>query len=693
MTIRLSRTAIAVALSIAFQPAFAMPDDEAVVVVTASRFPERFLTKPLNVTVITAEEIRLSGAMTLPNLLSQKAGVALHDMFGSNGAYSTVDIRGFGTTAGQNTLILLDGRRLTDMDSANVSWSAVPLEAIERIEILRGSGAVLYGDGASAGVINIITRSPNERPDTFRASAKAGSYQTREAQLFASHASDLFGITFAGSLFDTNGYRKNNASWQQSGEAKMEWRLNAGTLQLTVGADKFSMRLPGPRCVANCVSGVSDIAVDRRGTVTPNDDSARDAQHVGVIWHQTLPFGELVLDYGHRERSQWIQSATMFKYRESDLTLNSLSPRMRIDHGAPGGRGALVLGIDWQDWRYGFIDAQDKGTKGQPFSTVDANQTNLGFYLQDTFDLTDRLSLLGGGRTENQKLSGKNRVDTTSPGWDWAAAAPDASTVYRQWAAELGLRYRLDERWSINGKLARAYRFGNIDESFEYNSAYNNSFQFLRPQSNRLHEVSLDWRQSGASAKAALFQNDVTDEIHLDPFTAGIGNTNLPPSRRRGLELEGQWQATTTLHFSAAFTYTDAKFLSGVLPGNPPFTTANIVIAGKHVPLVPRHKFDLMARWNPSDATRISAGINYVGSQYMDNDEANDLGVKIPAYTVANLRVEHQIDHWNLALAANNLFNEKYYSYAVKSQFTAGRYNAYPLPERNFLFSAEYRFY
>lgn len=688
-----ARTAVAVTLAITFQSTIAAPaEDEAAIIVTATRFPERFLSKPLSVTVITADEIRQSGATTLPNLLAQKSGVVLHDLFGSNAAYSTIDIRGFGATAAQNTLILLDGRRLTDMDSASVSWGAIPLEAIERIEIVRGSGAVLYGDNASGGIINIITRAPGERPDTLKVDVEAGSYQTRAGHLFASHATDSFGITVAGSLFDSDGYRRNSASAQQSGATTLEWRLGAGTLQLTAGADKLSMRLPGPRCVANCASGVSDITVDRRGTATPNDDSGRDAQHLGLLWRQPLPFGEFVLDYGHRERNQWIQSATMFKYRESELMLDSLSPRMRIDHAAPGGHGALVVGMDWQGWRYGFKDAQSKGTVGQPFSSVDADQTNLGFYLQDTLDLTRQLSLLAGARIEKQRLSGKNRVDPAAPGWDWAAAAPATAATRREWAAELGARYRLDERWSLSGKLARAFRFGNIDESFEYDGLFNNSFQFLRPQTNRLHEIGLDWRGAGASAKATLFQNTVTDEIHLDAFTAGIGNTNLPPSRRRGLEFEGQWKASMALQLNASYAYTEAKFLSGVLPGGP-FTPTNIAIAGKHVPLVPRHKLNLTARWQLSDATRLNASVDYVGSQYMDNDEGNDLGAKIPAYTVANLRIEHHVNRWKLALVINNLLDEKYYSYAVKSQFTAGRYNAYPLPERNLAVSAEYRFY
>ncbi len=129
------------------------------VVVTATRFSDTAADKPINVSVISAEDISNSTAQTVPELLSTAAGIHVRDLVGNNSS-ATVDLRGFGAGGGQNTLILLDGRVLTDVDLAGVQWSSIPLANIERIEILRGSGAVLYGGGTTGGVINIITRSP-----------------------------------------------------------------------------------------------------------------------------------------------------------------------------------------------------------------------------------------------------------------------------------------------------------------------------------------------------------------------------------------------------------------------------------------------------------------------------------------------------------------------------------------------------
>ena len=80
-----------------------------------------------------------------------------------------------------------------------------------------------------------------------------------------------------------------------------------------------------------------------------------------------------------------------------------------------------------------------------------------------------------------------------------------------------------------------------------------------------------------------------------------------------------------------------------------------------------------------------------LSAQYMDNDEPNTLGTQIPAFVVADLKLAHDFKWGRIAATANNLFNEKYYTYAVRSAFVADRYSVYPLPGRTFYVSAEFR--
>src|SRR5687768_3411650 len=121
---------------------------EDAVLIEAPRFREDVRRLPASVSVISAQDIERRAARTLPELLNGEVGFTMKDLYGNNAAVTALDLRGFGATGPQNTLVLLDGRRLNDFDLSGVQWAAIPLASIERIEVLRGTGAVLYGDAA-----------------------------------------------------------------------------------------------------------------------------------------------------------------------------------------------------------------------------------------------------------------------------------------------------------------------------------------------------------------------------------------------------------------------------------------------------------------------------------------------------------------------------------------------------------------
>jgi len=668
------------------------------VVVTATRFRDRFVDKPVNVTVITAGDIRASTAKTVPDLLSEQAGIALHDFFGNQAASAMVDLRGFGATGGQNTLILVDGRRATDIDFSGVQWSALPLTAIERIEIVRGGGSVLYGDGATGGVINIVTRSPLTRDNGATVQFRAGSYATTEAQASANYVGASAGINAAAANYESDGYRVNNRNRQANAQADLHWLTDQGDLALKIGADRQGIRLPGARTVQPS-AGVNQLVTDRRGTNTPLDYAQRDGNRATLDWHRSTAFGEFNIGAGYRDKAQtsFFDFGGSPDFRVIDLDVWSFTPRVKIAQPLAGLANTLVVGFDWYRWDYRLRRSNSPANIGQPINTVDATQDNKAFYLHNTTRLSERLTVSAGARTERFAVDAADAFDPSAPGSDFGSGALAGSQRESEHAYEVGARYQLDAASALIGKLGRSYRFATVDEIYEISTQFENQFQFLRPQTARAYEIGYEMRRMRGWLRATAFKIDVVDEVHLDAFSTGIGNTNLPPSRRRGLEVEGRWAAFKTLTLGAAYSYTEARFREGVLPGGP-FTQQDVAIAGKTVPLVPRHKANLTASWAIDGKTRLNAALVYVGEQFMDNDEGNTLGVKIPAYTVIDLKLVHQRGPWRASAAVNNLANEKYYNYAVRSQFRPApdrppdRYNAYPLPERNFTITLEYAF-
>jgi iron complex outermembrane receptor protein len=662
------------------------------VVVTASRFKERYDDKPVNMTVITQEDIRRSPAKTVPDLLAEQAGVQIHDFFGNNAATTTIDLRGFGITGTQNTLILVDGRRVSDIDLSGVQWSAVPLANVERIEIVRGGGSVLYGDGAVAGVINIITRSPLDGRERGSLRARAGAYNTHETGVTAQYRSGNFGIGASASHLESDGYRRNNQNRQSNAAADLRWLTEGGEVALRMATDHQGIRLPGARQVQPSTN-TNQLVTDRRGAQTPLDWAQRNGNRINFDWLQRIGGAEFNLAAGWRSKEQisYFDFTGNPDYRIADLDVWSLSPRVRWSPDLPGGRHTVVAGLDWYQWDYRLRRSNSTLNIGNPFNVIDARQDNLSAYVQDTLQVSPRLTLTAGLRHERFKANATDTFNAAAPGGAFGSGAPPAAQTESAQAYEAGARYALTPMLAVTGKTARSYRFANVDEVYETSAAFLNQFQFLRPQTAQHHELGMEWRQTAAWLRAALFEIDVRDEIRLDAFTTGVGNTNLPPSRRRGIELEGRWKPATAWSLSGAYTYTDARFREGVLPGGA-FTTLNVNIAGKTVPLVPRHKLNAGVAWTPAQGTLVSFTAAYVAAQYMDNDEGNTLGAKIPAYTVADLRLSQRQGAWTFSAVINNLFDRQYYNYAVRSQFVADRYNAYPLPGRNAGVMAEYVF-
>ena len=141
-------------------PAF-LEDAYRRVVVTASRVGQEPLDSPSTVTIITAEDIRLSGALDIPDLLRRVAGV---EVMAPSAGHSDVAIRGLQRKVNNTVLFLVDGRSLYQ-DSTGWMMSGpvtIPAREIERIEVIRGPGSAVYGADAVTGVVNIITRAPGE---------------------------------------------------------------------------------------------------------------------------------------------------------------------------------------------------------------------------------------------------------------------------------------------------------------------------------------------------------------------------------------------------------------------------------------------------------------------------------------------------------------------------------------------------
>lgn len=640
-------------------------------VVTATRFNSTPEASSVSVAVITAEDIKKSTAQTLPALLAQHAGIQVRSNDGTPDM--AIDLRGFGMTGNQNTLVLLDGQQLNDIELTSIRWSAIPLDSIERIEIINGSGAVLYGGGATGGTINIITKRPG-KDAKGAASARVGSYNTKEWQLSLGASGEHTGMHISASTLDSANYRVNNSIAQSNLEGDVRTEAGHGDVVLKFGMDSQNLRFPGARRVDPTI-GQNQLATDRRGATTPLDYGKRQGGHVSLGTSQQLDFGELAAELAYRDKKQ---QAYLGSYLDTDLSRLSFTPRMKVAHQLGGAGNELVVGADLANWDYDSIRSTSPATTGTPVAHVLAKQSNRALYAQNTARLSAYTKLTLGARTQRTDYRAR---DTVNPAAYASANQGRSVNVY-----ELGLRHDLNPALSLFGRIGRSFRVATVDEIYDPFGGgwplFDSRITMLEPQTSLDREIGLDYKSGASKMRAAVYWLDLSNEIHYNAIT--FTNMNLSPTRRYGLELEGSHAYSDKFEMGAAYSYTVAKFRDGIYSG--------VNVSGNNIPLVPKQRLALTASWKFSEKTALSGNAIYVGEQHFDNDQANTFGKKTPSYTTVDIKLSHQEGSWSLAAAVNNLFNEKYFTYAVASTFTPGVYNAYPMQERNLSMSARYSF-
>ncbi|MBK9020061.1 MAG: TonB-dependent receptor [Sulfuritalea sp.] len=619
--------------------------DEATVLVTGSRFAGKPSHTVTGTSVITAAAIAQSSATSVPEILAKLGGVHVRNSSGSTNWQ--IDLRGFGMSGDQNTLILLDGRRLSENELTPALLSSVPLNAIDRIEILRGSGAVLYGGGATAGTINIITRNPASEGRLTSIRAAYGDYGTSDVRATVELASGAVGMLLHANRYVSSNYRVNNHDREDKLEGVVRWHDADASATLRFGSSRQKMRFPGARSTVQ-------IASDPAGSATQNDHGLTDAWNVGVSVTRSAGIGEFAIDIDYRNKKADNKFPALFAANATDSDTVTVSPRLRIPHQ----NGSLLVGIDSTRWTYSNIDL---------FGLANANQTIDALYAQETWTPLPGTDISAGIRTSFYKDS-----------FSRPAVASRRDTLN---AFELSLRQRLVGGFDAYGSWGQSFRVATANENY---NVFTGTVTLLLPQKSHDGEVGVEFRNRSTRVRAAAFASYLTNEIHLLVLngtpTFGFGaNSNLAPTQRTGFELEGSWHPLAELSLSAIYQHTRATFRSGTYDG--------IDLAGKEVPLVPSQLLTLNAAWRIGNGHNLAANLRFVGSQRYDNDQINSFSL-MPSYSLADLKYSYATGNWIFGVAADNLLNKRYYSYGIRNG-AGTSFNAYPELGRRVILSAE----
>jgi len=637
------RAALSLALAAALPCAFAQTPVRTVTlpetIVTATRFAEPAQSLPFGVSVITADDIRASGAATINEALMRVLGVVGRQDFYGGGEYN-LDLRGFGATADNNQIVIVDGLRVSEADLGGTRLAGIPIESVERIEVLRGSGSVLYGEGATGGVIVVTTKAGagKDRRNTASAYAAAGTYGLRDLRASATVAAGGFSLDAAGQKRETDNHRDNFRSETDAVSVTGQWSNDWLRVGARYGRDALDGGLPGGLTQAQYEANPSQ-------TNTPNDESSIRNERTSVFAQAQLGGWELAADAGRREKGLTsMNSGFGFDY---DVDATNYSLRARNEAGIGSMKNQLIVGADHARWTREVLGA---------FGST-ANQTSRAWYVKDDVTLASGTRLSAGLRTE--------KMDKDNSG----AATGVAD---RQNAWEFGVSHPFTSSLTAYARAGRSYRLANVDEF-----GYTAPGTILKPQTSRDLELGARWAYAAGKVEARLYRSLLDNEIGFDPNAAGTffgANVNFDPTRRQGLEIDTSHAMTRTVRLRVNAAVRQATFRSGAY-------------AGKDVPLVPSKTLAVRADWAPAAGHRVTGGVNWVSSQHPDYDNA----CTMPAYTTADVRYAFQWDRVELSLGVTNLFDKKYFTQAFRC--SAGVINTiYPEPGRAFTAAVRYQF-
>jgi outer membrane receptor protein involved in Fe transport len=637
------------------------------IVVTATRVDEKIRQIPKNITVITSADIARAPSNNIVDLLSREADLNLRSFFGHDGR-AGVDIRGMGDTFVSNVVIMVDGYRLnaTDMSGANIS--SIPLGRVERIEIVRGGGSVMYGDGAVGGVVNIITK---QGPSANRLEGGLytayGSWDTFDSRFYGSGKIGRIWANLDASYYSTDGYRDHGYYRKKDARIDLGWKIHQHiTLTGKVALHDDQIGFPGPVSSRDVNSRSK-----RKNTSAPDDFSKTTDNRYHLGFTIDGDWGSLNLKTGYRDRENpYIlgYSPIISKDDQTDeITEDTGQINLTYEKTFPfaGCANRLLAGMDFYDTEYQREDAKTEKKHG------DTRRTE--WFFHNEVQLIDNLQFSFGYR--GSSFRGEFRDDRyvdffTDPVFPPPVFIPP-QYLYSTWvkgdkrkknwhnnAYELGLTWQATPALTLFASHSKSYRIPNIDELALSDPG-------LAPQKGFHWDLGSRYRwRDLAELNLTLFQIRIEDEIYYgeDPITHARLNRNYDEkTRRRGLEVQARIYPADWFDVRANYSWLEAKFEE----------------RKTYVPLAPKHKATVGLEVYPTAELTFSIVGTYVGSRYDGNDQDNNLYDKLDDYRTVDCKLTWQRGNCRIFAGINNILDEMY-STSSYSNFQ------YPMPLRSF---------
>lgn len=641
------------------------------VVVTATRDTQEVRKTPANVSVITEDEIQNSGATTVVEVLDKLEGVQFITYSG-NSSQAYVDMRGFG---GDNpygkTLVMLDGRRMNRPDMASINWMQMPVNTIEKIEIVRGPGSVLYGDAAIGGVINIITKQGKGEPKVS-ASVLAGSYGLHNERVGVIGAKNNWTYALTGENNFSSGYRDRSRYSAQGGGLDVGYSAgNLFNLSMAASFNRVDYQMPGALTK-------EQMTQDRRQYqpampdyfMNANDDNDGSDQYTNInlgmksFWGSFGQF-EINFMYGRKDLEGNIPSWYSYNYSDTKADTYGIAPRYILEKDISGFHNKVIVGLDYYYEPY-EKDFYNDRRRTIPSSAAELKRESAGGYIRNEFSILKNLILSAGYRFEETSIKGSNR-DFSTPANDFT----DQKNTYEAEALEAGLTWLWSKQSKVFAKCSTVYRMPFLEEVAYFNGGGGGFLTNLNKEKGISMEGGTEFYPlDNLKIGLTVFRIDMEDEIQYVGYYPTGYNQNTGKTRHDGGEVSVAYLLPAYFKIFGNYTYHKATFEIG--PNNK-----------KDMPLVPKHVVNGGVEFYLPLQLTLRSEIKHVSAAYLSGDNDNNTE-KLDDYTLLNMYVYYKptFGKFNLTVFAgiDNVANVKYCSSGIDyEQFGMPNFY-YPMP-------------
>ncbi len=469
------------------------------VVVTATKTEKEPQDVTQSVTVITADDIRKSGATTVSDVIERTVGVQVNSN-GPLGSVNSINIRGANY---EQVLVLLDGKRLNSASAGGFDMAGLPvsLDEIEKIEIVRGPSSALYGADALGGVVNIITKKPTGSSTTV--TGQGGSHGYESLTLSNSNRIDKFYYSLSVSKEKSDGFRTNSDLDQGIAGAKLGYDISPDS-SLEFASDWIGKEIGVP--------GSTDF-------LTPE---ARE-------WDRNLGSS---LTYKTKFSKELDLKLGLYQNRDKLIFKNAASSKYTSTSTGMDAQTNWLLN-SWNLVTFGAEARQDNAEisdAGRHTASVWAA------YLQDEISLGDRTIVVIGGRNDDHSVYG----DKFSPKVSARYLFPGIATI-------------------IRASAGRAYRAPTLNELFFIDAFGDSGNRSLKPETAIEYEAGIEQPfGKGNSVKVTGFERRITNLIEwqpngVNPFS--VSPVNIGRAKITGVESGAIFKLTESLTWDANYTY------------------------------------------------------------------------------------------------------------------------------------------